>query len=454
MARKLMAGGIAVALVAVLIGGLLTRQGSAAGPFPTVGTGPKIVVGGVTAVDATHISFTVSTVAGPTPADPMGGWNLDLRWDPAVFSFASATSQPAPGVSGFPAPTTTLTGGVVLGAVAFSPYTTLGLMTTVQLTVVAPGCSAIHLYTYGPPDNGGGTSALPADSGSFTLSGDGSSVQANQGYVDGTADNLGNTCTPPPTATPTSAATATFTAVPTNTAAPTATFTAVPTATFTAVPTATFTAVPTATFTAVPTATFTAVPTATFTAVPTATFTAVPTATFTAVPTATFTAVPTATFTAVPTATFTAVPTATFTAVPTATFTAVPTATFTAVPTATFTAVPTATFTAVPTATFTAVPTATNTPATTPTATPTPPACENFGQKLETIVNILRRLGSHQGDHRYKARYDLNHDGVINVDDLLLALDIPTCREHGKGHDHEHGHGDHGHHGDHGTVDD
>ena len=292
MMRKLLAGGVVLGVGAVLFGVAALGRSSdanAVGPFPTVGTGPQIVVGAPSLVNPTTVQFTVSTVAGPTPADPMSGWNLDLRWDPAVFSFASATSQLAPGVSGgFPAPTTTLTGGVVLGMVGFSPYTALGLMTTVQLTVVAPGCSAIHLFTYGPPDNGGGTSALPADSGSFTIAGDATGPQANQGYVDGAANNVGQTCSPPPPATPTSVATATFTA----TATRTATMTSTATATRTATPAATDTPAPTATFTAVPTATFTAVPTSTFTAVPTATFTAVPTATFTAVPTSTFTAVP------------------------------------------------------------------------------------------------------------------------------------------------------------------
>ncbi len=377
MMRKLLAGGVVLGVGAVLFGVAALGRSSdanAVGPFPTVGTGPQIVVGAPSLVNPTTVQFTVSTVAGPTPADPMSGWNLDLRWDPAVFSFASATSQLAPGVSGgFPAPTTTLTGGVVLGMVGFSPYTALGLMTTVQLTVVAPGCSAIHLFTYGPPDNGGGTSALPADSGSFTIAGDATGPQANQGYVDGAANNVGQTCSPPPPATPTSVATATFTA----TATRTATMTSTATATRTATPAATDTPAPTATFTAVPTATFTAVPTSTFTAVPTATFTAVPTSTFTAVPTATFTAVPTATFTAVPTATFTAVPTATFTAVPTSTFTAVP-------PTSTPCGeggCPTPTQTRVVIIVSTATPTSTVAP---PTATPAAPT--STGTAVSTVL--------------------------------------------------------------------
>ncbi len=221
MARRLIAGGIVAVLVAVLVGGALTRQSSAAGSFPTSGTGPKVVVGAPTLVNPTTVQFTVSTVAGPNPADPMTGWNLGLRWDPAVFTFSSATSQPAPSVTGFAAPPLTMTGGVTLGATAFASYTTLGLMTTVKLTVVAPGCSAIHIFTYGPPDNGDGST------GSFTIASDFASSQANQGYVDGTADNLGNTCVPAPVATPTPAASATSTPTPTNTPSPTPTNTPV-----------------------------------------------------------------------------------------------------------------------------------------------------------------------------------------------------------------------------------
>ncbi|MDE3096934.1 MAG: hypothetical protein KGK07_13180, partial [Chloroflexota bacterium] len=90
----LLAGGAlaAVLLVAVIVlGPGSSKPTVAAGPFPTVGTGPKIVVSAPTLVNPTTVQFTVSTVAGTTPADPMTGWNLGLRWDPAVFSWGSAS---------------------------------------------------------------------------------------------------------------------------------------------------------------------------------------------------------------------------------------------------------------------------------------------------------------------------------------------------------------------------
>ena len=77
----------------------------------------------------------------------------------------------------------------------------------------------------------------------------------------------------------------------------------------------------------------------------------------------------------------------------------------------------------------------TNTPTATPTSTPS--ACLPFGQKVSLAIGILRRFGSHVGDHWYKAKYDVNGDGVIDGLDLLQVAATPTCRH---GHDDEHGH--------------
>ena len=81
------------------------------------------------------------------------------------------------------------------------------------------------------------------------------------------------------------------------------------------------------------------------------------------------------------------------------------------------------------TATSTNTPMVTNTPTATPTSTPS--ACLPFGQKVSLTIGILRRFGSHVGDHWYKAKYDVNGDGVIDGIDLLQVA-TTTCRH---GHD-------------------
>ncbi len=118
-------------------------------------------------------------------------------------------------------------------------------------------------------------------------------------------------------------------------------------------------------------------------------------------------------------------PAATDTPVPTATSTPSPTATRTATSTATDTPTPTATNT--PTATST--PTATNTPTPTATSSSTAtPQCLTWGQKISTVIGVLVRLGAEEGERRYKVRYDVDRDGVIEIEDALVALNAPTCR--------------------------
>ncbi|HYM16619.1 MAG TPA: hypothetical protein VEZ14_13775 [Dehalococcoidia bacterium] len=112
---------------------------------------------------------------------------------------------------------------------------------------------------------------------------------------------------------------------------------------------------------------------------------------------------------------------------------------------------PTGSGTCVPTPTSTGTGTATATSTSTPAATPTPAPCLTQGQKISLIIGIFFRMGAHQGQHRYNARFDVNHDGVIDVNDLLQVLAAPTCGHHGGGGD-EGGHGRHGH-GDHGESD-
>ena len=206
---------------------------------------------------------------------------------------------------------------------------------------------------------------------------------------------------PPPTATPTSTPTATDTWTP------------VPTDTATETEAPTFTATPTDTATPADTDTPTPVDTATATA----TDTAPPTATDTPVPTATSTAVP-------PTATFTAVP-PTDTPIP-PTNTAVPTETFVE-------STPTA-IVAPPTNTRAASPTRTKAATKTPTATFTPTPTPGSGQPClgdvdgnghigaNDIVLITRALLSMPGNPRWNPAADLNHNGIVDPLDLLIAL--------------------------------
>ena len=259
----------------------------------------------------------------------------------------------------------------------------------------------------------------------------------------GYSDGWGSTPTATPTRTPTR--------TPTATATPTRTFTATatPTRTNTPVPptatptdTATNTPVPpTPTDTPTPTAT-SDVPTETPTNTPTATATTdVPTATptptdvpATATATNTATATATNTATATPTATNTSVPTSTNTPTATATATNTPivTATKTAVPTVTKTVQPTKT--AQPTKTVqptkTAQPTKTVQPTKTaqPTSTAEPEECLTWGRKISLLIGIIKRYGAEEGEKKYKAKYDVNHDGVIDAEDFIQVLETPTCK--------------------------
>jgi hypothetical protein len=72
---------------------------------------------------------------------------------------------------------------------------------------------------------------------------------------------------------------------------------------------------------------------------------------------------------------------------------------------------------------------------TAPTPTPTPTRCLTLNQKIRLVIGILRHFGAHAGSHRYRARYDVNHDGIINIDDLRQVLLTPTCNRHHRHHD-------------------
>lgn len=66
------------------------------------------------------------------------------------------------------------------------------------------------------------------------------------------------------------------------------------------------------------------------------------------------------------------------------------------------------------------------------TAEPTPDFCWTIGRKLQTLAQIVWRLGSEEGDWKYNETWDLDHDGDIDWRDIEIVLvDIPTCR-HGR----------------------
>jgi hypothetical protein len=211
-------------------------------PTPTqTRSGPELIVGGAGLVDATHVQFTVAAIGGGF--EPYVGFNLAITWDPAVFAYSNSSTAggvlpalfcPAPDTTDLKSPGHD---GVIVSCVSLAGTgtTATGLLATIELSVVAPGCSAIHLNTFGPPDGGNSLT------GSYTLADDFSSFQTNT-YQDATLDDTGASgCTPTPTQTPTP--------TPTNTSTPTSTPTDTPTAT----PTNTDTPTPTNTATATPT---------------------------------------------------------------------------------------------------------------------------------------------------------------------------------------------------------
>ena len=73
----------------------------------------------------------------------------------------------------------------------------------------------------------------------------------------------------------------------------------------------------------------------------------------------------------------------------------------------------------------------TDTPTLTPTATATPPStlpCLTVGQKVGLLVGIIRRLGTHSGNRRYTAHFDVNADGVIDFADFVaVAQGADVC---------------------------
>lgn len=195
-------------------------------------TGPTLAVGVPSLIAG---KLQVPIVAQGTVVDAYNAYNLHLRWDPTLFTFSGASSNGLVfGDTAFCAPPLRDRdgAGVVVGCMSIGASTkNSGLLATILLAPVSPGCSVLHLFTFGPPDHG------DTNTGTYTVNAADSTVQVNT-YVDGTTDSTGAPCTPPPSPTPTSSPTATRTPTATSTPAPptaTSTPTLVPTPTGTIV---------------------------------------------------------------------------------------------------------------------------------------------------------------------------------------------------------------------------
>lgn len=205
-----------VAIVACAL--FLSRQIQPRNTANATGVGPTITVGAPT-LSSGKVQLPLSATG--SGFDPYSGFNIHLRWDASIFKFDSANDTgtvinspfcPAPAVDGDNA-------GVIYACTATStPTTTGGLLATIVLTPVSVGCSALHLFTLGPPDGGDTTT------GTYTIDPSDFTPQTNT-LSDGAANNLGASCTPPgpATSTPTASDTVTVTQTPTVTATPTST---------------------------------------------------------------------------------------------------------------------------------------------------------------------------------------------------------------------------------------
>ena len=185
--------------------------------------GPSIVFGAP--------SFSGGTVQIPVLTSgsgfsPYAGLNLHVRWNPTLFSFASATNAGGLfGSGGFCPPADSHTfdpdgGGVLYSCTTLGgPISGTGLVAVISITPLATGCSPIHLFTLGPPDNGNDST------GTYTVDATDFTSQVTPYGADIGVNQAGAPCVPAgsPTVTPTITQTATPTVTPTATVSPTPT---------------------------------------------------------------------------------------------------------------------------------------------------------------------------------------------------------------------------------------
>jgi hypothetical protein len=202
-------------------------------PTPGPSIGGEISIGTPSLVDGEiHVPVLLST-----PADPYRAFSITMVYDPAVLTVLGATSGDAlAGIDGNPTPFCVGPAALAANREQFS-CTVLGSGSSTKAGELAElafsaravaGCTTLHLFTYGPPDNG------DANSGTFTVN-DNSNLAVQQNtYGPDVSVNLadGSVCSgsggvtgPPATGTPSP--------VPPQTATPTMTPTSVATATAT-----------------------------------------------------------------------------------------------------------------------------------------------------------------------------------------------------------------------------
>ena len=138
---------------------------------------------------AGKVRIPVSTTG--TGLAPYTAFSLHLRWSPAVFAFASASSAGSvlPGSPFCPPAQVDADGaGVTFACTALgaAQTATAGLLATLTLTPVGTGCSPLHLFTYGGSDGG--------DSGSGTYAAGANQAVVLTATTDGRANQAGQSC--------------------------------------------------------------------------------------------------------------------------------------------------------------------------------------------------------------------------------------------------------------------
>jgi hypothetical protein len=164
--------------------GTATPTAGAARAFaPVAGLGIAV---GAPSLSGGKVLVPVNSTGTGVPA--YSGLNIHVRWDGGVFSFDSVNSTG--GVIASPLCAAFADddgGGARYACISGGQTTATGLLATIVLSPAASGCSSLHLFTLGAPDNGDQLTA------SFILSPTGETLEPAQ-YVDGSANVGGQVC--------------------------------------------------------------------------------------------------------------------------------------------------------------------------------------------------------------------------------------------------------------------
>ncbi len=189
---------VAAALV-VGIAALVLANGGMQRASAQGSAGPQIDIGTPTLAGS---DLTVPILTSGSAPNAYNGFNLQLRWDPAVFSFGSF-NQTGSLVAWSLCPAafqdaTTGPGGVVASCLLIGASTTsVGLLGNVVLTVAGAGCSNLHLVTVAEANDPTHTYDT------YTLDAAGNIPQDNTYGPDVAVNEAGQPCTPGATPTPT-----------------------------------------------------------------------------------------------------------------------------------------------------------------------------------------------------------------------------------------------------------